>query len=408
MLATAQTKTDRQKAVSMLQLERSSSHSWWWDSHNSPKHSKWLQSNLQDLDDKVKEMLRLIEEDADSFAQRAEMYYKKRPELVNLVEEFYRAYRSLAERYDHLTGEIRQNIPRALQVQYGLSCDSPRSTNAGSGRHHYSPLRRSNQMFESLLKAASKMEDQSKEAANAVGNCTQSLHEKCADIDEGVENGGCDDVPSVDSCHNSSDGGLSSASSDSEVDNLTPLTRLRQEIDELKETNKVLAESQQNVLQLNTALQIKLEDFKESYRRKNDEVDALRSKLNDLNEGLLCTKAGSEQRHSDLSENDVQEREFEIEIIPFLEEENDSSAGEEDAYGSGKKSLEAAATVTHNASIQYKSMQEQRVALLQEQLVLLREENRVQKLVILERAEEKREAIRQLCFSMDNLRSKNR
>eukprot|EP00250_Pteridium_aquilinum_P030931 c42507_g1_i1 orf=75-392(+) len=105
----------------MLKLERSPSHSWWWNSHNSPKHSKWLQSNLQELDEKVKEMLRLIEEDADSFAQRAEMYYQKRPELVNLVEEFYRAYRSLAERYDHLTGEIRQNIPRALQVQYGLS-----------------------------------------------------------------------------------------------------------------------------------------------------------------------------------------------------------------------------------------------------------------------------------------------
>ena len=46
-------------------------------------------------------MLKLIEEDADSFAKRAEMYYQKRPELVSLVEEFYRAYRSLAEPYDH-------------------------------------------------------------------------------------------------------------------------------------------------------------------------------------------------------------------------------------------------------------------------------------------------------------------
>lgn len=52
-------------------------------------------------------MLKLIEEDADSFAQRAEMYYQKWPELLNRVEEFYRAYRSLAERYDHLTGEIK-------------------------------------------------------------------------------------------------------------------------------------------------------------------------------------------------------------------------------------------------------------------------------------------------------------
>jgi len=47
-------------------------------------------------------MLKLIEEDADSFAKRAEMYYKKRPELVSMVEDFYRTHRSLAERYDQV------------------------------------------------------------------------------------------------------------------------------------------------------------------------------------------------------------------------------------------------------------------------------------------------------------------
>ncbi|XP_027349957.1 protein NETWORKED 1D-like isoform X2 [Abrus precatorius] len=83
-------------------------YSWWWDSHISPKNSKWLQENLTDMDTKVKQMIKLIEEDADSFARRAEMYYKKRPELMKLVEEFYRAYRALAERYDHATGVIRQ------------------------------------------------------------------------------------------------------------------------------------------------------------------------------------------------------------------------------------------------------------------------------------------------------------
>ncbi|XP_050914606.1 uncharacterized protein LOC127129473 [Lathyrus oleraceus] len=71
-------------------------YSWWWDSHNNPKNSKWLQENLTDIDTKVKSMIKLIEEEADSFARRAEMYYKKRPELMKLVEEFYRAYRALA------------------------------------------------------------------------------------------------------------------------------------------------------------------------------------------------------------------------------------------------------------------------------------------------------------------------
>lgn len=60
------------------------------------------------MDVKVKQMIKLIEEDADSFARRAEMYYKKRPELMKMVEDFYRAYRALAERYDHATGVIRQ------------------------------------------------------------------------------------------------------------------------------------------------------------------------------------------------------------------------------------------------------------------------------------------------------------
>uniref|UniRef100_A0A1J3I6Z9 NAB domain-containing protein n=1 Tax=Noccaea caerulescens TaxID=107243 RepID=A0A1J3I6Z9_NOCCA len=82
-------------------------YSWWWDSHNTPKNSKWLQENLTDMDSKVKQMIKVIEEDADSFARRAEMYYKKRPELMKLVEEFYRAYRALAERYDHATGVLR-------------------------------------------------------------------------------------------------------------------------------------------------------------------------------------------------------------------------------------------------------------------------------------------------------------
>ncbi|KAG2375496.1 Protein NETWORKED [Vigna angularis] len=105
------------------------SYSWWWDSH-LPKNSKWLQENLADIDAKVKTMIKLIDEEADSFARRAEMYYKKRPELMKLVEEFYRAYRALAERYDHAMGELRhahKTMAEAFpnQAQYMLNDDSP-------------------------------------------------------------------------------------------------------------------------------------------------------------------------------------------------------------------------------------------------------------------------------------------
>jgi chromosome segregation ATPase len=69
------------------------------------------------MDKQVKEMLKLIEDEGDSFAKKAEMYYQRRPLLVTHVENFYRMYRDLAERYDNVTGELRKNIPSSLQSQ---------------------------------------------------------------------------------------------------------------------------------------------------------------------------------------------------------------------------------------------------------------------------------------------------
>lgn len=106
-------------------------YSWLWVSHISPKNSKWLQENLSDMDTKVKAMIKLINEDADSFARRAEMYYKKRPELMKQVEEFYRAYRALAERYDQATGALRQahrTISEVFPNQMPSMDESPSST----------------------------------------------------------------------------------------------------------------------------------------------------------------------------------------------------------------------------------------------------------------------------------------
>ncbi|KAJ8478815.1 hypothetical protein OPV22_022542 [Ensete ventricosum] len=53
------------------------------------------------------------------------MYFKRRPELISFVEEAYRAYRALAERYDHISGELHKanhTIATAFpdQVQYAM------------------------------------------------------------------------------------------------------------------------------------------------------------------------------------------------------------------------------------------------------------------------------------------------
>ncbi|KAJ1687346.1 hypothetical protein LUZ63_018736 [Rhynchospora breviuscula] len=79
----------------------------WWGNKFSPKNSKWLQSNISETEKKVRAMVKILEEDADSFARRADMYYKRRPELMLLAKEFYGAYRALAERYDVAAGALR-------------------------------------------------------------------------------------------------------------------------------------------------------------------------------------------------------------------------------------------------------------------------------------------------------------
>ncbi|KAG2694347.1 hypothetical protein I3760_08G139200 [Carya illinoinensis] len=117
----------------MLQRAASNAYSWWWASHIRTKQSKWLEQNLQDMEEKVHSVLKLIEEDGDSFAKRAEMYYKKRPELIHFVEESYRAYRALAERYDHISTEL-QNANTTIasvfpeQVQFAMDEEDEEGT----------------------------------------------------------------------------------------------------------------------------------------------------------------------------------------------------------------------------------------------------------------------------------------
>ncbi|KAI4319430.1 hypothetical protein MLD38_033027 [Melastoma candidum] len=101
------------------------SPNWWWldaaSNNAAAGRSPWLRSALSELDEKTTAMLKLIEADADSFAQRAEMYYRKRPDLVGIVEEFYRMHRSLAERFDQLKSDSATRLLTTLGSPF--SCD---------------------------------------------------------------------------------------------------------------------------------------------------------------------------------------------------------------------------------------------------------------------------------------------
>ncbi|CAH1443349.1 unnamed protein product [Lactuca virosa] len=99
----------------MLTRASRNAYSWWWASHIRTKQSKWLDQNLQDMEEKVEYIMTIITEDGDSFRVRAEQYYQKRPEIVNFVEDTFREYRALAERYDHLSKDL-QSANRTIAV----------------------------------------------------------------------------------------------------------------------------------------------------------------------------------------------------------------------------------------------------------------------------------------------------
>jgi hypothetical protein len=78
-----------------------------------------------DMENRVKIMLKLLGQEADSFGKRAEMYYHTRPEVISHVEQVYRAYRALVERYDHISKELHKanhTIATACpeEVQYAM------------------------------------------------------------------------------------------------------------------------------------------------------------------------------------------------------------------------------------------------------------------------------------------------
>lgn len=90
-------------------------------------------------------MLKLIQEDGDSFAKRAEMYYKRRPELINFVEESYRAFRSLAERYDKLSKDLQSanhTLATLCPEQFQMEMDEDDDYGSPKARRNFRQVQR--------------------------------------------------------------------------------------------------------------------------------------------------------------------------------------------------------------------------------------------------------------------------
>ncbi|KAI8564401.1 hypothetical protein RHMOL_Rhmol03G0178300 [Rhododendron molle] len=70
-----------------------------------------------EADKSVEAMLKLIDEDGDSFGIKAATDYERKPDLIANAKGLCHRYKLLAERYDHLTGELRKYLPSFLQMQ---------------------------------------------------------------------------------------------------------------------------------------------------------------------------------------------------------------------------------------------------------------------------------------------------
>ncbi|KAL1550222.1 protein NETWORKED 3A-like isoform X1 [Salvia divinorum] len=81
------------------------SSQWWWLHINNKARSNRslsLNSILAELEEKTSSTRKLIEQDVESFSQRADAYYNMRPKLIGMVHDFHRMHTSLAQSYDQL------------------------------------------------------------------------------------------------------------------------------------------------------------------------------------------------------------------------------------------------------------------------------------------------------------------
>ncbi|CAK9175171.1 unnamed protein product [Ilex paraguariensis] len=86
-----------------------------WDLRHLLQQSHWhcLKKTLLDVDEKVKTMLKLIEQDSNSL-EGSEIYYQRRPEFRRLFEELSQSYWSFARKFDQLKSKSTHGPSPAL------------------------------------------------------------------------------------------------------------------------------------------------------------------------------------------------------------------------------------------------------------------------------------------------------
>ncbi|XP_011045807.1 PREDICTED: uncharacterized protein LOC105140611 [Populus euphratica] len=109
-----------------MEIIEASSCSFAPGDRDSPRHSQWLQKTLSDMNERMKAMMTLLEEDGDSL-DRVASRCKRRLELVQMLEEFNRSYRHLAETCDRLSSKflVKDSGPAPLHSTIDSNKDTP-------------------------------------------------------------------------------------------------------------------------------------------------------------------------------------------------------------------------------------------------------------------------------------------
>nr|GEW63124.1 hypothetical protein [Tanacetum cinerariifolium] len=100
----------------------------------------WLLLSISDIEDKVQAIN--TENKPDTFGERADFYYRKRPELLALVQDLYNRYLYLADRYTRTLSKQQQQLLLEQQKEHicPISDDSNTNDDAQSSVSYQPPI----------------------------------------------------------------------------------------------------------------------------------------------------------------------------------------------------------------------------------------------------------------------------
>ncbi|KAL1558762.1 protein NETWORKED 4A-like [Salvia divinorum] len=361
-------------------------------------------SLVPDMDHHVKRMLKLIDEDADTFTKKVELYYQRRPELIALLEDLYRMYRSLAERYDHVTGDLRKTMPSDLQSQCSGITDlgsDPPSTMPSPGTSRAPG-------FDFFL-------------GNHAGVIADVYGKEGDDQSSILEFGSESDDSPVNyysSMHSNDDEVAKERSAGGNGEVLEPECKILTLWEEHRLTREKLLASEQEVARLRQELTSKgfpVQNLQHQLKVVQKELSELREKLDEEKDETAKLQETIARYKADVAELEARKAEMEetygLEIERLKAEIEELQVEEEMVMNEKDDRIDQMSSHLHQMQVEqvdlmagaegaHKVAEELRLKIKE----LEREVEKKQQ-IIAAGAEEKREAIRQLCFSLEHYRN---